>query len=316
MSLQRSPTGKPTTYAHSNERIATSHSGGSQPDLTQLQQIELEAAQLAIRNKRKTPDDDLMRRFDEFQREMKAMYEKQNEKLTTMTENQNEKLTSIANDVTLIRQEITQIKSTTDELALEQNKLRKEVENITNSFLNTEKKIKAIEEEVSTLKKSTEQIQQISTNNYENIIGEVQNRTQRERNIIISGIEEIKSDKREDRQQHDKNEVKKILEPFLENYVEPIKILRLGKYSDKKSRPIKACYETSETAKKVLRNSTAINKATKKIKIYSDETPQQKENMKKLRDELKQRTDDGEGDLTIKYIKGTPRIIKQESKNH
>lgn len=38
--------------------------------------------------------------------------------------------------------------------------------------------------------------------------------------------------------------------------------------------------------------------------------------MKKLRDELKQRTDDGEGDLTIKYIKGTPRIIKQESKNH
>lgn len=37
--------------------------------------------------------------------------------------------------------------------------------------------------------------------------------------------------------------------------------------------------------------------------------------MEILRSELKQRTESGQTDLTIKFVKGTPRIIKNVPKN-
>lgn len=65
--------------------------------------------------------------------------------------------------------------------------------------------------------------------------------------------------------------------------------------------------------KTILRHRNNIKSDV--IKIFSDQTPQQQAYMKTLKDELRRRIDDGDKDLTIKYVKGVPKITKLLPKN-
>lgn len=58
-------------------------------------------------------------------------------------------------------------------------------------------------------------------------------------------------------------------------------------------------------------------KLSENIKIYSDQTPEQKRYLQIVREELDERLRNGEKDLKIKYFKGIPRItqIKSDQKN-
>lgn len=80
-----------------------------------------------------------------------------------------------------------------------------------------------------------------------------------------------------------------------------------------KARPMKLCFDSQETVKIILRNKTGIKENS--FRIYSDQTPYQQNFMVNLKKELKERQERGETDLTIKYIKGIPKIITQPSKN-
>lgn len=51
------------------------------------------------------------------------------------------------------------------------------------------------------------------------------------------------------------------------------------------------------------------------VRLFSDQTRQQQEYMKNLRNELRRQIDGGEKDLVIKYVKGIPKIVKQSPKN-
>lgn len=117
----------------------------------------------------------------------------------------------------------------------------------------------------------------------------------------------------EKKRETDRYEVKTILSDIYPLHPEPEKIMRLGKYDGKKTRPVKVCFSTSGTAKVILKNK--LNCKDKNIKIYSDQTPNQKLDMENLREELRQRKEKGENDLIIKYIKGVPKIIKPQPKN-
>lgn len=131
--------------------------------------------------------------------------------------------------------------------------------------------------------------------------------------MIIRGINEIKSTSIEVRRNHDVNEVNEVIKMADPHCKPPVKTIRLGKYDPTTSRPIKAIFSTSETAKSILRNKHHIKPDT--IKIYSDETTYQQKFRQNLRDELKRRTELGEKDLTIKYVNGIPKIIKMQPKN-
>lgn len=93
----------------------------------------------------------------------------------------------------------------------------------------------------------------------------------------------------------------------------PIKIFRIGKYDAGKSRRVKVCYETTGPAKLLLRNK---DKLPKDIKIFSDQTPAQHKYLQELKDELSRRQANGESDIIIKYINGTPAITKTAPKNY
>lgn len=142
---------------------------------------------------------------------------------------------------------------------------------------------------------------------------EIKERTSREMNIIVRGIPECKTTNFDDGRAYDVNEVSNILSLMIENCPKPRRIFRLGKYNPTKDRSVKVCFESSYTAKLLLRNK---NKLPKGIKIYSDKTLAQQNYMKELQNELARREANGEKDITIKFIKGQPKIVaSNNSKN-
>lgn len=301
MSVHRSLTRSLITYGNSNCAMATSSTiiGGSQPELRENILSQLDMPLQTFRQKRKQPDEDFSTKFEEFENRVLAV-------LTSMATTQTENLKIISQDVSLIKDQVMQMKLTTDHLVVEQSKLKEELVNIANFNVNTEQKIKLIERDISSLKAST--VANGALHTYDSMISEIHERSLREKNLIICGIDELYSKDQEDRRSHDMNEIKKVLKSIIPDCAEPVKIIRLGKYDVKKTRPIKACFATSESPRLILRNKSNATKGTTRIKFFSDETPYQKKAMQNLRDDLKQRVEAGEKDLTIKFIKGVPKV--------
>lgn len=267
---------------------------------------------VTFRNKRKQPDDNdyIRTEISEMRKQMSQMMEM----LTSLTSTQNAFTQKMAQDVSTIKDQITSIKSATDNLAKEQNNIKSDVITLRNENIATEKKVEGLQQTVELLKQECMYPSTCSTNvTQENIIAEINERELRSKNIIISGIPEPKSSNKMERIQIDKNEVTSVIKQIDNNCPEPERILRLGKYDVKKTRPIKLCFKSQETAKSILRYKNNIK--TENIKIYSDQTPKQQKYLKNLKDELNRRLENGEKNLIIKYFHGVPQIVEKPSKN-
>lgn len=296
MALYRSPTKGPIKCTDGNDTIATRCA--SHPD---LRQSDTEISKYLLR-KRKTPDDDDF--SDKFEIKIMSI-------LTKMAQTQTDKLDKISQQVSIITDQISQIKCTTDQLSVEQNRFKEELVKIESSKKGMQKEIDNLKDDFKHLKNS----QSTTIFTQDNMISEVHERLQREKNIVISGIVEINSKDPAERIEHDKHEVIKVIKLADPDCAEPTKWFRLGKYMSNKSRPIKVCFTSADTTKSILRNKNLITKEIDNIKCYSDQTPLQKEELVKLRTELSKRVGDGEENIIIKYIKGVPKIVKMHSKN-
>lgn len=313
MSVPRSPPQSPNTCNVGNrDPIAIASgmgrlesAGGSQPDLRKIALSDF-SNQVTYRGKRKQPHDDFSAQFEKFQAKMESL-------IQGMAETQAANLNKISQDVSAIKQEISQIKLTTDILSSEQVKLKSEMANISGFRAVIEKKVDTIENEIASLKSGSTSAINTPLFSYEDIISETYERSQREKNVIIRGVKEIRSSISAERQIHDSEEVMKVIKMAVPDCIEPTKTIRLGKYNPEASRPIKVLFSTPEPAKSILRNKSNIESTN--IKIYSDETPYQQKYRNNLRDELNRRLEGGETDLTIKYVKGTPKIMKTQPKN-
>ncbi|CAH2089374.1 unnamed protein product [Euphydryas editha] len=93
----------------------------------------------------------------------------------------------------------------------------------------------------------------------------------------------------------------KIIKTTYPECPDPIYVHRLGKYTIRKNRPIRVSFSSPEITKLILRNKTTQKDS--QIKIYSDKTIHQQQQMKELKQELERRIQNGENNLVIKYIK-------------
>lgn len=92
----------------------------------------------------------------------------------------------------------------------------------------------------------------------------------------------------------------------------PLKVIRLGRFQPGKMRPIKTIFSMATDVFDIIRNKKKISHSNlpSTINISTDRTPNQRESMKKLCEELASRTNNGEIGLTIKFQRGVPKIIK------
>lgn len=91
-----------------------------------------------------------------------------------------------------------------------------------------------------------------------------------------------------------------------------LKVIRLGRYQHGKMRPIKTIFSMATDVFDIIRNKKKISHSNLPsiINISTDRKPNQRESMKKLREELASRTNDGAIGLTIKFQRGVPKIVK------
>lgn len=147
------------------------------------------------------------------------------------------------------------------------------------------------------------------------LIEELAERERRSNNVIMVGIKESESDNNSDRIAYDELCVKKILSEInteSDHSVSVVRVLRLGRREPGggKPRPVKVVFGSRQDSLWVLKNKSKLKK---EVRVYDDKTPKQREELNKLRENLKVRIDKGEKDLTIKYIRGSPKIVHQKN---
>lgn len=153
-----------------------------------------------------------------------------------------------------------------------------------------------------------------ATDFFETVAAEVSDRMRRERNIMIFGMPERQS-------ATDKNQVEEVLNMIKSpgNVVVAAEdIRRVGKrtaadVAANKHRPIKVTLRSRSDVISILRNKAKLRGVARfnSVSLKGDETPRQRDLLKRCRDQLKERMDRGEVDLTIKYVNGSPAVIQK-----
>uniref|UniRef100_A0A6P7GXR3 Uncharacterized protein LOC114347774 n=1 Tax=Diabrotica virgifera virgifera TaxID=50390 RepID=A0A6P7GXR3_DIAVI len=139
----------------------------------------------------------------------------------------------------------------------------------------------------------------------ESVFQESYERLKRSENIIITDVPE--SNNTED----DISKASEILENVIpKNHFQIKSAARLGKIDLNKPRVFRITLNSRDQVLSILKNKYKVPKDKyPRVNIISDSTPQQLQLLSEVRNELTRRKDQGEENLTIKYVKGQPTIV-------
>lgn len=303
MSTLRSPTGSGPNAERS----------GSYPELSSrnLYSQSSDKEHVTLRNKRKQLDDN-----DHIKKELLDIRSQISELMSCLKEfnrSQSENFDKLSQDVTAIKEDVKDIRSTIENVTIEQNKMKIQLAAMAEFDNKTLKRIETLESNIQEFKQSALVGSVSIPCKSEDIIAEINDRTIRSKNIIIMGMPEPNSTNLRENSEQDKIEVNKLLKILDSNCPEPAKIIRLGKPFGDKNRPIKVCFASQSTAIFILRNKTKLKNLS--VRIYPYQTPQQQSYFKNLKEELERRKANGEVTLSIRYVKGIPKIVEFPPKN-
>lgn len=301
MATQRTP---PDTSL----RSGSGNSSGSAPNLTLVyDEEETNINNLIRKRKDRTHEHENKQDMMDFRSEIMNF-------LKNFQNTQSQNFDQIRQEISEVKEEIKKIKATTENLAENLNKISSEVQSIKSENVQIQDRISIIESDIAKIKNTQTDIDSQSSKtlfaNHEELILEMKDRTDRERNIIFVGIKESSDKNPSVRRNYDMEMITQIATVLYENCPKPVNCIRLGKYNPGKDRPVKVCYDNTHIPILLLRHKS---KLPENVMIYADQTPAQKIYLQSIKDELKKRKDSGETDLIIKYIKNKPTIIKINS---
>lgn len=288
MSMQRSPQSKESPVGP-----AGSH---SQPDLSRPHDYDTEN-QVTFRNKRQR---DCNCECNQVVSLLKAF---RNDMISVLENN----LKPMRDDVSTVKHQMNDIKCSTEKLLAEHKSMKEEINKLQKASSASDTKISTLETEIAKLKTlplTTQPLSDIFEN--EKIISEMQERERRGKNFILVGLPEPTNTDYSIRQNADLGLVQKTLSDYMSIHPEIVKVIRLGNYFTGKTRPLKVCLKSTDEIKQIFMNKI---KLPENIRIYHDQTPTEKNVLKELNKELTQRKENGEADLIIRYIRGTPKIV-------
>uniref|UniRef100_A0A2S2P2P4 Uncharacterized protein n=1 Tax=Schizaphis graminum TaxID=13262 RepID=A0A2S2P2P4_SCHGA len=218
---------------------------------------------------------------------------------------------------------INELKTTNNKLVASFNSLSEKVTTITNKvndhstqLITLSSKLASLTTKVETLKakiESSNTKSSILVN--DTLISEMIDRQLRRNNVLLFNLPEALNDS--SKSSSDSTTIQSILD-FLNLKTKPNSVTRLGKPSSSnttKPRPVKLRFSDQKDIFELFsyQNKLKSNSTWKDLRFSSDRTKQQQEHMSHHRQELHNRQSNGEQDLIIKYIKGTPKIINSKN---
>lgn len=144
-------------------------------------------------------------------------------------------------------------------------------------------------------------------------VRELNDRQQRQKNIMIFGVGEAVATDAQTKRELDINAATDvILQACPGASLEDIRVFRVGREDSAKNRPIKVILKSTGDAKTILQHAKELKQrdAYKNITIRHDNTPKQMMEYRAVKSSLVTRLENGETDLRIKYFNGVPKIIK------
>jgi hypothetical protein len=169
--------------------------------------------------------------------------------------------------------------------------------------------IKSLQDEIIQLK------QEKNSDEAEKIIGEITDRQQRERNLIMFNVPEQQTGNLANRRAADLRMITEIISNIAPDIpTDSINAYRLGKRGNlDKPVPLKIVLRSRDHVFEVLKNKRKVRDAYPNISITTDKTAMQREQLKKTLGSLRERTQQGEEGLYVKYINGNPVILKSKN---
>ncbi|CAH0551131.1 unnamed protein product [Brassicogethes aeneus] len=173
---------------------------------------------------------------------------------------------------------------------------------------NLQETIKSLQSDIQALKRKDTEIM-------ETIIQEMSDRQNRQNNLIFYNVVELQGGNTGNKQAADTENVINILGRIMpNNSIQNIRLVkRLGKSSSTgKPAPLKVEFETKDAVYAVLKNKYKLKEDNSPVQISTDKTAMERQHFKSILEELKQREENGDKDLFIKYINGNPTIAKSK----
>lgn len=151
--------------------------------------------------------------------------------------------------------------------------------------------------------------------NFEDVVQEVSERNARKCNLVIFGLQESpQNSAAQHRLEHDTNGLSSIFS-FIspETILGEVKPIRLGKYDPSRTspRPIKIKLQNEGLVHDLIRNAKKLKDSAqfKGVRISLDRTPRQIAAYKSVKAELDKKIANGNSNLKIKYVGGSPKIV-------
>uniref|UniRef100_A0A6P7GMJ3 Uncharacterized protein LOC114344492 n=1 Tax=Diabrotica virgifera virgifera TaxID=50390 RepID=A0A6P7GMJ3_DIAVI len=181
---------------------------------------------------------------------------------------------------------------------------------IGNQISDLKKLIISLQNDIQELKAENVKIQPSTQQvDLEEVIEELNDRNRRKKNLVIFGVPDHSQQGEVD---DDKLEVNKIINLLYPQFdISNLRLFRVGRFSDGRTRPIKVVLRDENQVLKLIRNSKVLRNGNyKNVSVASDRTPRQITHYKKLKEELIVKNSDGQQNFRIKYINGVPRIVQ------
>ncbi|CAK1546447.1 unnamed protein product [Leptosia nina] len=248
------------SQAMSVTRSPPERASGSLQDLRDLSAVTSDSK--CLHRKRKQPDEDsrVTEQLTIFRQEMMDFFR-------DFKKSQDEYYSEIKQNVNEIKGEITHIKQINENLNLEVKSLKENFENLKSTNITLTTKINSLEKELDSIHQQQNSqnntLSQKSLNlNYLDLIMELEDRSLRERNIIIEGILETDSKQSSTRREYDSKEVMKLLTIVKSDCPLPKSVFRLGRYEQGKSRRLKSSTEKNATEYNSLLDPSVLSDFT------------------------------------------------------
>jgi hypothetical protein len=180
-----------------------------------------------------------------------------------------------------------------------------------------EPRVSTNEVKIDTIIKEVESLKSAQTQDPDEIIREVNERSLRAKNAIIHGIPESTNKNVQAKIDHDKNSSETLLRVLQHSDLHISKVIRIGKRVADTPRPVKITFSDSTETITFFRHfqpdlcKEAFPNCD--IQVSRDRTILERSRLANLRTTLEARKKAGEKDLTIKYLNGVPQIV--QSKN-
>ena len=186
-----------------------------------------------------------------------------------------------------------------------------------------EQRITTIEENQAVPGTST-QGKEANKNEANELMKEIRDQKSRICNIILHNVSEKQSENEEERNKHDREQIKELGKVCKENIKKEdvVKMTRLGKRNPNKPRPLLVQFKDEEKKNGLMQNLANLSKAPEalqKISVQHDLTKKQREDEKEMREcAKKMEAEDESGEFNYR-IRGPPwarRIVKMKKREN